>query len=135
MTRRWGTFALAALLGAVASAGLIASTTSDLQPFTAVRIGGAWLIPGLMLIGALLATGVGEAALGAGALAVSALLGSIIYGAALSAPGFKVEQVQVQLINRATTQGLVAFILILLFGLAGMMIALVVALVLGRADM
>jgi hypothetical protein len=68
-------------------------------------------------------------------LAVAALLGSVLYGLALSAPGFKVDAVQVQLINRGTTQGLVAFMLIMLFGLAGMMIALLAALLLGRADM
>jgi hypothetical protein len=133
--KRWGAFVLASVLGAIASAGLIASTTSDLQPFTGLHIGSVWLIPGLMLIGALLATGIGEAALSGGALAVAALLGSVLYGLALSAPGFKVDEVQVQLINRGTTQGLVAFMLIMLFGLAGMMIALLAAMLLGRADM
>lgn len=133
--RQWAAMALATLLASVASAGVIASTSSDLAPFAATRVGGAWLLPGLMLIGALLAVAVGDALRSAAALAAAALLGALLYGSALSAPGYRVAELQVTLINRGTTQGLVAFMLILFFGLAGMMAALIVALLLGRADM
>jgi hypothetical protein len=127
--------ALAVLLASVCSAGLVAATSSDLAPFAPVRLSGALLIPGLMLVGALLAVAINDAVRAAAGLALAALLGASLYGFALSAPGFKVHAVQVQLINRGTTQGLVVFMLTLLFGLAGMMAAFLAAMLLGKADM
>ena len=43
------------LLAAVASAGLVASTSSDLQNLTAFYLSDIWLLPGLVAAGAALA--------------------------------------------------------------------------------
>lgn len=128
-------FALTVALAAVASAGLVASTSKDLGPLAPLSLAGVWLLPGLMLIGALLALAIGDGVQAAAALALSSVVGATLYGLALAAPGFAVTQAQVTLINRGTTLGLGAFLLILVFGLIGMSVTLVVAVLLGRADM
>jgi hypothetical protein len=54
---------------------------------------------------------------------VVAVLGSSLFAFAIAAPGIKVEGARVTLIDRATNYGLLAFLLILFFGLTGMVVA------------
>lgn len=115
--------ALVVLLAALANAGLIASATGDLEPFAAFALSDVWLLPGLVLLGALLALAIGDTARGAVALVPVALLGALFYGLAIAAPGFRVEGVRTTLIDRGTTYGLLALMLIALFGLAGVVVA------------
>ena len=112
------------VLAAVASAGLVASTTSDLQNLTAFYLSDVWLLPGLVLIGILIAIANDDdvvrsttALLGAGAI------GATLVGLAIAAPGFRVEGVQTAMIDRGTTFGLLALLLIVLFGLAGIILS------------
>lgn len=128
-------FGVPCVLGGIASAGMFASASNDLGSLAAVPLSADLLLPGLMLIGVLLATVVGDAGRAAVALAISSVLGAMLYGLALAAPGLRVEEVRVTLIDRGTTMGLGAFFLILVFGLIGMTIALLAALLLGRANM
>ena len=115
------------LLAAIASAGLMASTSSDLQNLTAFQINDIWLLPGLVLIGALISIANDEdVARSAIALLAAGVLGSVLVGLAIAAPGFRVEGVQTAMIDRGTTFGLLALILIVLFGLAGIIVSWVI---------
>jgi len=112
------------LLAAVASAGLVASTSSDLQNLTAFYLSDVLLLPGLVLIGVLIAlANDDDVARSAVALLVAGVLGATIFGLAIAAPGFRVEGVQTTMIDRGTTFGLLALLLIVLFGLAGIVIS------------
>jgi hypothetical protein len=115
------------LLAAVASAGLMASTSSDLQNLTAFHVNDVWLLPGLVLIGALISVANDEdVARSAIALLAAGALGATLVGLAIAAPGFRVEGVQTAMIDRGTTFGLLALLLIVLFGLAGIIVSWVI---------
>lgn len=112
------------LLAAVAGAGLVASTSSDLQNLTVFYLSDVWLLPGLILIGVLLSVANDDdVARSATALIVAGVLGATIVGLAIAAPGFRVEGVQTAMIDRGTTFGLLALLLIVLFGLAGIVVS------------
>lgn len=115
---------VSALLGAIASAGLVGSTLSDLQRLTALYLSDVWLLPGLIAIGALISLAneddVGRSAV---ALLAAGILGATLVGLAIAAPGFRVAGVQTAMIDRGTTFGLLALMLIVLFGLAGIVVA------------
>jgi hypothetical protein len=116
-----------ALLAAIAGAGLMASTSSDLQNLTAFHVNDVWLLPGLVLIGILISIANDEdVARSAIALLAAGVLGSVLVGLAIAAPGFRVEGVQTAMIDRGTTFGLLALILIVLFGLAGIIVSWVI---------
>ena len=116
-----------ALLAAIASAGLMASTSSDLQNLTAFHVNDVWLLPGLVLIGILIAIANDEdVARSAIALLAAGVLGSFLVGLAIAAPGFRVEGVQTAMIDRGTTFGLLALLLIVLFGLTGIIVSWVI---------
>jgi hypothetical protein len=116
-----------ALLAAIAGAGLMASTSSDLQNLTAFHVNDVWLLPGLVLIGILISIANDEdVARSAIALLAAGVLGSVRVGLAMAAPGFRVEGVQTAMIDRGTTFGLLALILIVLFGLAGIIVSWVI---------
>ncbi len=115
------------ILAAVASAGLIISSSSDLQNLTAFHINDVWLLPGLILIGVLISTANDEdVARSSIALLAAGVLGSILVGLAIAAPGFRVERVQTAMIDRGTSFGLLALILIVSFGLAGIITSWVI---------
>jgi hypothetical protein len=116
-----------ALLAAIASAGLMASTSSDLQNLTAFHINDVWLLPGLVLIGVLISVANDEdVARSTVALLSAGVLGATLVGLAIAAPGFRVERVQTAMIDRGTTFGLLALMLIILFGLAGIIVSWVI---------
>jgi hypothetical protein len=112
------------LLAAIAGAGLIASTSSDLKQLTAFHVADFWLLPGLIVIGVLLSiANDDDVARSTIALLGAGVLGSTLVGLAIAAPGFRVDRVQTAMIDRGTTFGLLALLLIVLFGLAGIIVA------------
>ena len=112
------------LLASVASAGLVASTLSDLQNMTAFYLSDVWLLPGLILIGVLISiANDDDVARSTISLLITGVLGATLVGLAIAAPGFRVEGVQTAMIDRGTTVGLLALLLTVLFGLAGMVTA------------
>jgi hypothetical protein len=112
------------VLAGVASAGLVGSTLSDLQNLTTWYLSDVWLLPGLVVIGVLLSlANEDDVARSVIALLVAGLLGSTLVGLAIAAPGFRVAGVQTAMIDRGTTFGLLALMLIILFGLAGIVVA------------
>ncbi len=119
-------------LASVANAGIVASTTTDLRDLTPVHVGDIWLLPGLVLVGALLTLAIGDAARSALALVAAAIIGASIFALTIAAPGFSIPGVRVTLIDRATNFGLLALLMCLLFGLAGMVVAWIIEAALGR---
>lgn len=126
---------LAVLLASVANAGIVASTTTDLRDLTPVYVGDLWLLPGLILVGTLLSLAVGDVARSALGLVAAAILGSTLFGLAIAAPGFSVPGVRVTLLDRATNFGLLALLMCLLFGLAGMVLAWIIEAAVGRRQL
>jgi len=124
--------ALTVALASVANAGIVASTTTDLRDLTPVHVGDIWLLPGLVLVGALLTLAIGDAARSALALVAAAIIGASIFALTIAAPGFSIPGVRVTLIDRATNFGLLALLMCLLFGLAGMVVAWIIEAALGR---
>jgi hypothetical protein len=112
----------ATLFGTIAAAGLCASATSDLQELTLFYVGGAWALPGFVLLGALVTLVINDALRSALALVIISVAGATLFGLAIAAPGVSVEGVRVTLIDRGTTYGLVGMLLIALFGLCGMVL-------------
>lgn len=115
--------ALAIVLASVAAAGLLVSTSSDLDGLTPFPIDDALLLPGLVLIGLLLGLAIGDAGRSAVALVIAGTLGTLLYAAAVAAPGREVPGVRTTLIDRATSYGLLALMLIVLFGLIGVVLS------------
>jgi hypothetical protein len=114
------------LLASVANAGLFASSSHDLRPFGEVSLGGAWLVPGIILVGACVALAVGDASRSAVAVVAASVCGAVWFGLALAAPGLSVAPLRVVLIDRGTTFGLVALLMNALFGMAGLGIVWIV---------
>jgi hypothetical protein len=131
----WSRTGATVVLAALAKAGLMASTTADLRNLVAIPIHDNLLIPGIVLIGALLTLVIGDTGRAAVSLLIAAVLGTLIYALAIAAPGFAVEQVRVQLIDRGTTYGMLALMLFTLFGLAGMILAWLVQMFVGTGEM
>jgi len=113
-----------AVLAAIAGAGLIASTSEYLKNLTAFHVADFWLLPGLVVIGVLISVANDDdVARSAGALLGAGILGATLVGLAVAAPGFRIERVQTEMIDRGTIFGLLALLLIVLFGLAGIIVA------------
>lgn len=115
---------LVGLLGAIAAAGLFASTTNDLGPLMPVETPVDWQLPLLTVIGALSALALRDFKRGAVALAVAAVGGALLNGAALASPGYVIDPVAVTLGNRALVQGMVAFMIMATFLTVGAALAL-----------
>jgi hypothetical protein len=112
------------IVAALAAAGLVGSTSADLQQLTAFHVPDFWLLPGLVVIGVLISiANEDDVALSAAALLIAGVGGATVVGLAIAAPGFRVEGVQTAMIDRGTTFGLLALLLIVLFGLAGIIVA------------
>ena len=135
MMRRWSLALLSTLFGAISGAGLCAATTNDLQVFAPVSLSAVWLAPGLIVVGALVAVANVDGVWAAGAMGGAAILGASILGAAIAAPGIEVEPIRTTMINNGTIQGLTAFLLLLIFGMIGVVGSLVLRSLLGRGDL
>lgn len=114
------------LLASVAMAGIIASTTEDLGGLTLVSIPGWVQIPGVILVGVLIGFASRTSVTAFIALLTASVLGGILQGLAISIAALGVERSTVHLINRGTTQGFYALIVIFFIGMAGVVAALVV---------
>lgn len=115
---------LVGLLGAVASAGLFASTTNDLGPLTPIAIPYGWQLPLLTVIGALCAFALRDFKRSVVAFSVASLGAALLYAAALASPGLVVDPAVVTLGNRALVQGTVAFMIVTTFLTVGAALAL-----------
>lgn len=135
MTTTWLRAVLSTLLAAIASAGLFAATTNDLRTFAPLTLNTVWLVPGMMLIGVLLAASNSDGIWAAGAMGATALVAAILIGGAIASPGFVVEPIRTTMINNGTVQGLAAFLLILIFGMIGVVVALVLRSFTGHGDL
>ncbi len=133
--RRWGGWALTVVLGAITTAGLFAASTNDLRQYAPIAFSAAWLVPGLVAVGVVVAVIISDGIRGAAAMAAVACLGSLLYGAAIAAPGTAVPEIQTTLMNNGTVQGLGAFLLTLIFGMIGVVGSLVARSYLGRGDL
>ena len=127
--RRFFSILVVVLLASIASAGIVAASTTDLRDFAPVAFDGAVLLPGLVVIGALMSLAIDDVARSAVALVATSILGSAIFFFAVAAPGLSISGVRVGLVDRATNFALLAFLLILLFGLAGMVVAWLIEMV------
>lgn len=110
------------ILGSIASAGLCASTTSDLQALTVFPVASALILPGLALIGALMTLAIGDAMRSVVALLIVSVTGSALFGLSIAAPALRLDGTRVSLIDRGTTFGLLGLLMISLFGLLGMVV-------------
>lgn len=122
------------VLGTIAMAGMVASTTEDLGPLVAVQIPGWMQIPGIILIGFLVGVALRSAASAMLSLLVIAILGAILQGLAIALPGFEIERASTYLINRGTVQGFFALILIFFIGMVGVVAALLINVFARRMD-
>lgn len=111
---------LSLLFASVASAGLMVTTSQDLNALAAVRMSDIVLLPGLILIGALISMAndddLGRATL---VLLGTGVIGATLTGLALASPGFAIAGVRTAMIDRGTMFGFLALLMIILFGLMG----------------
>lgn len=116
--------ALVGLLGAIASAGLFASTTDDFGPLMALEVSYDWQLPLLVVIGALCALTLRDFKRSAVALGVATLGGALLYAVTLASPGYFIDPVAVTIGNRALVQGTVALMIMATFLTVGSALAL-----------
>lgn len=125
---------LVCILATVAMAGLVASTTEDLGPMTAVDIP-RWLqLPGIIFIGALIGFALRTARSAMIGLVVISVLGAIMQGMAIASAGFVNDAASVFLFNRGTVQGFYALLLIFFFGMVGIVCAMAINVFARRQD-
>lgn len=125
---------LVCILGTVAMAGLVASTTTDLRELTLISIPGFLEIPGIIVIAMLCSFALRSAAASAIGLVAIAVGGAILHGLAIALAAFEIEAASVFLINRATVQGFYALLVIFCFGMAGVVIAMLINVFVRRLD-
>lgn len=123
MTRHAMTIAVC-LLGIVSMTGMVASTTDDLGPLTAIAIPGWLQIPGVIAIGFLIGFALRSAAAAMIVLLITALAGGVLQGLAIAAAGFEIDRVATHLINQGTVQGFYAMLIIFFIGMVGVVSAL-----------
>ncbi len=125
---------LVCVLGTVAMAGLVASTTEDLRALTLVAVPGALQLPGIVLVGLLCGFAFRSGAAATIGLLVIAICGSFLAALAIALPAFEIEAARVFLTNRATVQGFFALLLIFCFGMIGVVAAMLVNVFVRRLD-
>lgn len=121
---RHGRTLLVVFCGTIAMAGMVASTTDDLGPLTAVAIPGWMQIPGVIAIGFLIGLALRSAAAAMIVLLTTAILGGVMQGLAIALAGFEIERAATHLINRGTVQGFYAMLVIFFIGMVGVVAAL-----------
>ena len=119
--------AASGLLGGVAGSGLFVSTTTMIERLAAIAVSDVWLLPGLVLIGILISlANEDDVARSTTALLLAGALGAALVGFAIAAPGFQIAGVRTAQIDKGIQFGLLALLLIVLFGLAGIVTAWVI---------
>lgn len=126
--------ALVCLLGTVAMAGIVASTTADLRDLTLISVPGIAQVPGVILVGMLCAFALRSAAAAAIALVVIAISAAFLHGLAISLAAIEIEPARVSLLNRATVQGFFALLLIFFLGMVGVVTAQLINVYVRRLD-
>lgn len=132
--RRHGTSLLVVVLGTIAMAGMVASTTEDLGPLAIVQVPGWMQLPGIIVIGFLIGMTLRSAAAAMVSLLVIAVLGAVLQGMAIALPGLEIERASTHLLNRGTVQGFFALILIFFIGMVGVVAALLMNVFARRID-
>jgi len=122
---------LVIVLASVANAGIVASTTTDLRDMTLIRVSDIWLLPALIIVGTLLSLAIGDLGRSALALITASVVGSLLFALAVAGPGFSISAIRVTLIDRATNYGLLALLMCLLFGFAGLVVSWLIDAALG----
>lgn len=115
---------LIGLLGAIAGAGIVVSTTRDLGPLTVLAIPDWFQLPGIILVGVLIGFASRNSPSAFGALLIASIVGGALQGFAIGISAAGAERAAVQLINRGTVQSFYAFIVIFFMGMVGVVIAL-----------
>lgn len=128
------TTVLVFVLGTIAMAGLVASTTEDLRTLTVVQIPGALQIPGIILIGFVIAMSLRSAAAACASLVGIAIMGGLLQWLAIALGAFEIEAASTYLINRGMVQGFYALLLILFIGMVGVSAALLINVFARRMD-
>ena len=105
-------------------AGLMASTTGDLGPLTAVAVPGWMQVPGMIVVGFLLGLASRSAGPAIIALLVASVVAAVLQGAAIALPGNEIERAATHLVNRGTVQGFYTLIVSVFIGLVGVVVAL-----------
>lgn len=113
-------------MGAIAAAGLFASTTEDLGNLVPVSVHFDLQLPGLVVIGLLCAFALRDITRTAIAFGIVSIGGALLYGLAIASAGLEVERAAVRLMNRGLIQGMAALLIIAVFVLVGMAIAVAI---------
>jgi hypothetical protein len=125
---------LVCILGTIAMAGLVVSTTEYLRALTMLTVPGALQLPGIILIGMLCGFALRSAAAATVALVVIAIGGAFLAGLAIAFAAFEVEAASNYLINQGTVRGFFALLLIFFFGMVGVVSAMLINVFVRRLD-
>ena len=115
---------LVGLLAGIAVAGVIASTSGELDTLAPVQISGSLQLPALALIGTLAGFAARDFTRAIIAFSVAVVVGTLLFGWMLAVPGFDAGNYTVSRLNNAFTQGLYALLVSSTFVLVGLAIAL-----------
>jgi hypothetical protein len=126
--------ALVFVLGTMAMAGMVASTSEDLRALTVVQVPGALQIPGMILVGFLIGMSLRSAAAALLSLVGIAVVGGLLQWLAISLGAFEIDAAATYLINRGMVQGFYALLLIFFIGMVGLVAALLINVFVRRMD-
>jgi len=115
---------LVGLLGAIAAAGLFASTTNDFGALMPWEVPFSWQLPLLVVIGALCALALRDFKRSVVALGIATVGGALLYALTLASPGYFIDPVAVTISNRAMVQGTIALMIMATFLTVGSALAL-----------
>lgn len=118
--------ALVGLLAGIAIAGVIASTSGEIDSLAPIQMSGSLQLPALMLIGLLAGFAARDFMRAIIALVVATAVGTLLFGWMLAVPGFDPDNYTVSRLNNAFSQGLYALLVPSTFVLVGMAVALAV---------
>lgn len=118
--------ALVGLLAGIAIAGVIASTSGEIDSLAPIQMSGSLQLPALMLIGLLAGFAARDFMRAIIALVVATAVGTLLFGWMLAVPGFDPGNYTVSRLNNAFSQGLYALLVSSTFVLVGMAVALAV---------
>lgn len=117
---------LVGLLAGVAVAGVIASTSGEIDSLAPIKVPDSLQLPALMLVGLLAGFAARNFTRTLIALVVATVVGTLLFGWMLAVPGFDLDNYTVSRLNNAFSQGLYALLVSSTFVLVGMAVALAV---------
>jgi hypothetical protein len=124
--KRYAFGLLVGLLAGIAVAGIIASTSGEIDALAPIELSGSLQLPALMLIGLLAGFAARDFICAIIALVVATVVGTLLFGLMLAVPGFDLDNYTVSRLNNAFSQGLYALLVSSTFVLVGMAAALAV---------